>query len=406
MEADPLVGLLRSRRAFLAAALVATGLALAGAWAIKSPCLTLPWDGSQYAHGCYNDIVPLYGSRGFDQDRIPYVESFDEYPVLIGLEQWAAAALSDGMAGFFAWTALFSSLFALGTTLLVADLTQPRRRVFLWALGPPLALYAFHNWDLLAVFLTTLGLWAFRRDRALLCGMALGLGAAAKLYPALLLPVFGMAYLRREGRLGRAGWAFGLGAVGAWAAVNLPFLLLNPDLWAETYRFHAARGPTYESLWYILAELERRMGAAGAADFFFSEAWTRVLQVGVAAAVGGLAYGVWRGRFSPERAALAALCAFIVLNPFMSVQYLIWLLPFTAILAVPGPRIAFLWLGDVLVYVFLFAYFYSFDHGFGDHAFTALTAAVLLRAVALLVLLLTAVLPDRPAPAAPHPAPP
>ncbi|MGH8592224.1 MAG: hypothetical protein ACREXX_23800, partial [Gammaproteobacteria bacterium] len=53
--------------AFFAANLVT----LFFAYLLKAPCLTLPWDLSQYSNFCYNDLQPLYGSRHLDRHSIP-----------------------------------------------------------------------------------------------------------------------------------------------------------------------------------------------------------------------------------------------------------------------------------------------------------------------------------------------
>ena len=58
----------------------------------------------------------------------------------------------------------------------------------LWfALAPTLLIYGFMNWDLLAVAFATGALVAFARRRDGLAGVMLGLGAAAKFYPAMLV---------------------------------------------------------------------------------------------------------------------------------------------------------------------------------------------------------------------------
>src|SRR2546425_8117289 len=130
-----------------------------------------------------------------------------------------------------------------------------RPRVLYFALGPSLALYAFNNWDLLAVGLATLGLLAYRREKDGWAGIAIGLGAAVKLYPALLLPGLLLAAWRAsasasEGRrrLGRlvAGFAIGVGAP------NLLVFLLSPRAWGFFWSFQSKRFPNPETSWFML----------------------------------------------------------------------------------------------------------------------------------------------------------
>src|SRR5699024_9188656 len=78
-----------------------------------------------------------------------------------------------------------------------------RASVLWFAIGAPLFLYAFSNWDLLAVAPLEVAMWAWSRRRDALCGAALGVGAAAKLFPAYVLPALCLARLRRSDA---AGW--------------------------------------------------------------------------------------------------------------------------------------------------------------------------------------------------------
>ena len=77
----------------------------------------------------------------------------------------------------------------------------------------------------------------------------LGLGAAAKLYPALLAVPF-IAQRLRERRPDAAvtlGWA----TAGVWAVVNLPFLFASPTSWFRFFTFNSERSPDFDSLWFI-----------------------------------------------------------------------------------------------------------------------------------------------------------
>lgn len=145
-------------------------------------------DSRQYRSLCYTDITPLYWVRNFDDDAVPYHEhepqpedlnpdeprGFLEYPVLTGLFMWLASMLGtwrvrifEGTPGpetgqeFFYWNSFLLALLALGTIVLLVRLAKDPRRVLYFAAGSPLLLYAFHNWDLLALFFTVLGLYWF-----------------------------------------------------------------------------------------------------------------------------------------------------------------------------------------------------------------------------------------------------
>src|SRR5919106_1683310 len=117
-----------------------------------------------------------------------------------------------------------------------------------------------------------LGSWADGRQYNLLCysdvaalyasddrdrgrdgaaGILLGLGAATKLYPALLVIPFALGRWR-QGRPGDARRLIGVAAL-TWAGVNLPFAVFGFDRWAEFFRFNSSRGADWDSLWFIAA---------------------------------------------------------------------------------------------------------------------------------------------------------
>ena len=104
--------------------------------------------------------------------------------------------------------------------------------------------------------LMVLALVAFAERRDGWAGALLGLGAAAKFFPALLLlPLFLQRLQDREpDRSVRLLWW----TAGSWAVVNLPFAIVAPGAWWEFFRFNGERPPDFDSLWYIaLPPLER-----------------------------------------------------------------------------------------------------------------------------------------------------
>src|SRR5690606_5141373 len=102
------------------------------------------------------------------------------------------------------------------------------------AAAPTLALAGTINWDLVAVAATALAVLAWARNRPWLVGVFIGLGAAAKLYPALLLgPILVLAL--RELALGGGRWQPAaktvVAAAGTWLVVNLPVMIAYPEGW-------------------------------------------------------------------------------------------------------------------------------------------------------------------------------
>ena len=203
----------RSLAFAVAGAVVATAFALGAGFTIKDRCTTHAWDGFQYRSSCYNDIFALYSFRGLHEEPFPYVhgdgklsdndgqsEAGDlEYPVGTGYLVGVVALVVDNGQAFFRTTAIILAALALAGTALLVRMAHDRRRVLFFALGPSLVLYAFHNWDLLAVALLCAGLFAFRRGSDGWTGVFIGLGAASKVFPGLILPALVLSRVKDVG---------------------------------------------------------------------------------------------------------------------------------------------------------------------------------------------------------------
>ena len=361
---------------------------LLGGFLLKAQC-TAPegWDGRQYSRLCYNDIQPLYGIREVATNTFPYVDGSlvdgelsggaIEYPVLTGLFMWAAGLLVSDSNAYLRITAFLLAPLAVATAYLLARMRGPR--ALLWAAAPALVLYAFHNWDLLAVAAAVTGIWFWWRGAPLWAAALFGIGGAFKLYPAFLLAPLVLYGLKERGMSA----AVRAGAVGAGVlvAINLPLMLANFDGWSATYRFHSARTGNYDSIWNLgFSGLE-----PGALNLV-----TGVLTAGSFALALGV--GWWRSRedgvFPFLEVAAAMVAAFLLFSKVHSPQYTLWLLPF---LAMTRAHIAW-WVAysvvDLFVYVGIFRWFYDSIYENQDFTFfkKMMIAGVWGRAVLLLAL--------------------
>lgn len=339
-------------RGSLAVVLAATLFTLAVGYLIKAPCLEpRTWDGGEYRRMCYSDVAALYGSpdrdRGLTDDRLPYLEARNEYPVLSALAMWVAAIPSTSFASFFNWTAVLLTVCALTIAWALYRLVGPH--AFLFALSPSLALFGFVNWDLLAVALATVATVAFLRGRNLGTGALLGLGTAAKLYPALLVPTFGASRLRRGEAPG--AWRIAAGAILAWGAINLPFALAAPGRWSEFYRFSSDRPADWDSVWFAL---QYHLG------FHWFTPW---LNVGSGVLFAFVIVVLWgaasrrRPGFAPWTFGFPLLAAFLLTSKVFSPQFGLWLLPWFA-LTLPDLRLFALFeLAQIAVFVTRFQWF-------------------------------------------------
>jgi len=378
----------------LAATVVTLGLGAALKW----PCGSGSWgDGRQYKRLCYTDIVPLYGTERLQSGRLPYLDacpveagnSCDEYPVLTMYFMWLSAWIGRGYGGFYYVNVVGLAAAALVTAWALFRLVGSRALYF--AMAPTLLIYGFVNWDLLAVALGVGGTLAFARNRDGWSGALLGLGAAAKLFPALLLVPFVIQRVR-SGRRDRAGTLVASAAL-AYAVVNLPFALLASHEWSTFFRFNALRPVDWDSLWFVVCQ--RLHGGTGCS---WSPGLVNELSLGLFVVVATGLFLLRRSRepdFPAWTFAFPLIVAFLLTNKVYSPQYGLWLLPWFA-LALPNPWLFGLFEAtDILVFVTRFTWFGRLSADGGNPVFSgfhgaplgAFEFAVVLRAMVLIACL-------------------
>jgi len=341
-------------------------LVLVGVFALgmvqKAPCYSGGWSkpgDAQYIHACYSDIPHLYTQRGFATDVVPYFDRIPdgvssapgihylEYPVLTGLFMEVASWVTPNTGAMehrrqVYWMVNSAMLLVCAVVLVVCVARTNRRRPWdglLIALSPSLALAATINWDLFAVTLAAAGMLMWARSRPVAAGVLIGLAAAAKLYPVLLLGALFLLCLR-AGRMRAFGAALG-GAVCAWLAVNLPVIAFAPHGWAQFYTFSRTRPTDYGSLWLIVQE---RSGSA----LTGVTAYATALMLLLCGAIAALAlYARRRPRFG--QLAFLLVAALLFSNKVYSPQYVLWLLPL-AVLARPRWRDLLIWQGAEVLY--------------------------------------------------------
>ena len=367
---------------------------LAG-WLFKAHCyLDGAWaGGEQYTTGCYTDVVPFWSGRGVAGGAVPYVEAQLEYPVLTGAQIWIEGALSRAFVGpdgtalvFLTVVTVANAALALGVLVLLHRMAVPRARLWWWALAPAIVLYVGHNWDLLAMFLAVLAIHRHRQGDAVGAGAALGLGTAAKLFPALLLPLVLLTHLQRR-EVGRLAVTAGSAAI-TWLAVNLPVALAAPRQWAEFYTFSQERLGTYAATWTVFDELGLLHTSVEQRNF-----WGAVtFALGAAAIV----WAGWRTHRGQEWVLVTPVVVwFLLTNKVWSPQFDLWLVPLLIVtMRRTWPLVAFA-VADVLVYWTEFWWLARLQGNTPSAPFEALAAAAALRAVVLVGIMVLAVR-DRP----------
>lgn len=417
------------------AVLLLCGLTVVVAFLNKARCAGAPFfpDGRSMAFDlvkdssvCYSDIQFLWLGRDIDRHVFPYIHGgitpdgalvggAVEYPVLSGLLMWLGALRADNDAQFLWYSALLLAPFALLIAWLLVRLAG--RAALLWAVGPPLVLYAFHNWELpvvctmvgavyVMVMLPRLSL----RTRGMLAAALLGLGFCLKLYPAIFVPPLMLYVLTggdehptttRRGRvvpdgsrvgrstslrlrghiapfppaptLGRRFDVRGALSTGAVAAgtvllVNLPFALGGYDGWRASIEFQMQRQAdiTTNSIWYW--GLRQAFGPDAVGTWAFQSTVSIVSPILVLAA---FALALWLGWSRYTESGVypwlgvsgAMLCGFLLFHKVHSPQYTLWLLPFVILLEVPWSVIGSYLVADIAIGVGVFRYFHALGTG-------------------------------------------
>jgi Glycosyltransferase family 87 len=298
-------------------------------------------------HGQLSD-VRLYArdARLVRGGALPYRDFAFEYPpaalppmLLPAYMSWSYAtsfAVLMGVCGAGCIAAAASALRAVGAW---PERTWPT----LLAIGvSPLALGSLFDtrYDLWPTVLALGALAALVRERPVMSGVFLGLGFAAKLWPAVLLPIAVVHLWRRRGQAGVLAILTAFVVVAA--ACFVPFAVLAPDGLRTMFADQLGRPLQVESLGAAVlmaaqhlgmhplatvtshgAQALRGRGAGLAADLSTACEVVSVLAVWIVYAR--------RRTVSSEMtllAAAAAVSALVAFDKVLSPQYLIWLVPF------------------------------------------------------------------------------
>jgi len=294
-----------------------------------------PW---AFDHHAYSDLLALAGDRYFQGGRpIPYLQDAIEYPPVLGLLLWLPALVSQSPLGYFTLGYLLLGASGLAAVALAGRIGGADRW---WIAGSPaLAYYAGLNWDLVPIALLLAAVLASERGRPATAGALAALGASAKLWPIVLLPVLAAALVRRRDL--RALRRLGLAFAAVTLVVNLPLALVAHDRWSWFWRYNSARGAE-NSVWEVLRffpATEKLLTDA----LFLNTAGALLL----GAAVLFAALCAWRATGSSARPgrAVALGVAFVLLvwiatNKVWSPQYALWACAAGALAAGPWRLLA------------------------------------------------------------------
>jgi glycosyl transferase family 87 len=320
-------------------------------------------------------VYETYGSRMLN-GALPYRDFRMEYPpgaspmFLLPATRILAGGSTEGASwsppngaarryyrGFTSFVVLLVGAMVILTAVTLGALRRPAGTVLLSlavVASSPLLIgqVLLERFDVWPAALTAAALAAAVRERYRLGGMLLGLGAAAKIYPLLLLPVLVIVVIRQRG-LREAILVAGTAAAAA-AAVFVPFAIASfSDTW-ESLRVQFAGGLQIESLassvLVMTAHAGEKLSALGLpspSDYTTHGAGHGLIRIDLAGPGVGAATAVmsvllaavlcllWvslaRSKHDPReellRYATATVASVLALGTVLSPQYVVWLIP-------------------------------------------------------------------------------
>ena len=380
-----------------AATVAAAGVAVLIACALSPPSRLLSRSG-------LGDIELYldYAERTFD-GQVPYRDFYPEYPPGALPVILAAGPADVGYDNRFrvlmlALGVLTVALLVVAMFLVGATTSELAAGVLVFA-TLPLTLeggLVYERYDLWPAVLVLLGVIAVVLRHRRIGLIALGVGAAAKLYPLFLVP---LVLLSRRGRAHVRG-DLAVFAIAALAFV-LPFMLVGPRGIGHVARVLVERPLQVESLGASFLLAAHRLGAYEPTIYLsFAQSWdlagpaakvvAAVSSLLAAAALVAVWYLFARGPRGPRELLLAftaAVLAFVTFGKVFSPQYLVWV---AAIVPLTFGRIRTFALSAAVTAFVLTMYVYQW--GYPDLLVAGHTSWVMVARNAVMVALLCSLL--------------
>lgn len=313
------------------------------------------------ALGTYpGDIWYMHSNYGDFLQSQPFFRM--EYPIgiftIVKFATIVTSHISDSFKYevFLSVNAVILGLFGLGSTIVIYKIGNlvseahyiPRWRVWVfWVLAPSFIYYSLLNYDLPAVFFCLLAILFHMQRNDDLSALSLGLGTVVKFFPILLLPLFVLSKSPKDAI--RYCMVFGV----SWLLLNLPYMLFDFNAWAFFYVWQGTREPTVDGLCYLVY---RYLGSGAATAFFPLLYFGTLLYLLFGRATRGIKQLQSRS-VTALKLFTPLLLTFLLANRIFSPQYILWILPFLALVS-PVSLISFyvFEIANVLLTLLLFKY--------------------------------------------------
>jgi uncharacterized membrane protein len=352
----------------LVVCLAVAALTMAVGAAVRTECATGAWweQNRQFANLCYSDIPHQYVDLGLAEQVGPLDDADGRWPdpglsAPTAVVAYVVARISQAAFGVVdpvdrndapaarvaadpevhreavrhtAVAAVVLALAALAATALIAGTHRSRPFDAMgFAAAPVLVLSGLIGWDLLAVVCASGAIWAWSRERSLLAGVLVGLGAAFAAWPAVALVAIVLVAVR--GGRGAACLPAVTATLVVWLGINATAYVLRPDGWLSYWDGPFHDDPALGSLWRVPSALGFE------ADAILGN------QVQLLGSLLVLAAVAWVGTTSSRtprvaQLALLTIVGLLLFSKTVPVQAALWVLPF-AVLARPRWRDLLIW---------------------------------------------------------------
>jgi len=289
----------------------------------------------------YSDIGSIFSNRGVGPNKVPYVDYNLEYPPITGLIIWAAGSFGSEVSYYCATAALMYP-FVLMTVISLYLTCKAKKidinRIFIWCiLALSMIWFVYYSWDIVAIGFMCAAIYFRVTNRTKMSSLFLGLGAAAKLIPIFLLPVFMLQEKKWTKRFQVAGIA-----LGVFLIFNLPFMIWNFNGWLWIYSHTASWG--LENVFWL---------------YLFGPSETFLPKVGFGLLLLFFTIVILRRKMGFLPKCWAMMAAFLASTYMFPPQFSLFLLPFFTLVSVVSLPIFYIFeAANVSIIIFWFNQYY------------------------------------------------